>query len=162
MKHWGKWFDRPSGHMNSLKRLYNLAFFNHPVEERKMVNDTANLRPHFIQFNHCKNVLLEDVQICNSPFWTIHPYLSKVIVMRNINVFAHGHNNDGVDSEMSQGVLIENCIFDQGDDAIAIKSGRNRDTWCLNTPSKNIVIRKITVKKRSSVGCHWQLAFRWY
>lgn len=48
---------------------------------------------------------------------------------------------------MSQNVLIENCVFDQGDDAIAVKSGRNQDAWRLNTPpSKNMVIRNCTVK----------------
>ena len=47
---------------------------------------------------------------------------------------------------MSQNILIENCIFDQGDDAIAIKSGRNQVAWRLNTPSKNIVIRNCTIK----------------
>ena len=143
---WTKWFERPSGHMQNLKRLYYLAGYNHPVTERQMVNDTANFRPQFIQFNRCENVLMEGVKVENSPFWTIHPYLSKNIVIRNISVFAHGHNNDGIDPEMSQNVLIENCLLDQGDDAISIKSGRDQDAWRLNTPSKNIVIRKLTVK----------------
>lgn len=143
---WEKWFARPEPHMNSLKRLYNLASYNKPVEERQMVSDSANFRPHFIQFNRSKNILLEGVSIENSPFWTIHPYLSKDVVIRNLNVYAHGHNNDGVDPEMSQNILIENCIFDQGDDAIAVKSGRNQDAWRLNTPSKNIVMRNCTMK----------------
>jgi polygalacturonase len=132
--------------MQSLKRLYFLAGYNKPVEERQMVNDTANFRPQFIQFNRCENVLMEGVNVENSPFWTIHPYLSKNIVIRNISVFAHGHNNDGIDPEMSQNVLIENCLLDQGDDAISIKSGRDQDAWRLNTPSKNIVIRHVTVQ----------------
>ncbi|WMI66290.1 glycoside hydrolase family 28 protein [Aestuariibaculum sp. YM273] len=143
---WKTWFPRPKPHMNSLKRLYNLASYNKPIEERQMVNDTAHFRPQFIQFNRSQNILLEGVSIENSPFWTIHPYLSKDVVIRNLNVYAHGHNNDGVDPEMSENVLIENCIFDQGDDAIAIKSGRNQDAWRLNTPSKNIVMRNCTMK----------------
>ncbi|MFD0990147.1 glycoside hydrolase family 28 protein [Mariniflexile jejuense] len=143
---WEKWFARPEPHMQSLKRLYNLASYNKPVEERQMVNDTANFRPHFIQFNRSKHILLQGVSIENSPFWTIHPYLSKDVVIRNLNVYAHGHNNDGVDPEMSENVLIENCIFDQGDDAIAVKSGRNQDAWRLNTPCKNIVMRNCTMK----------------
>ncbi|MCR8666820.1 glycoside hydrolase family 28 protein [Aestuariibaculum sp. M13] len=143
---WKTWFPRPEPHMNSLKQLYNLASYNKPVEERQMVNDTAHFRPQFIQFNRSENILLEDVSIENSPFWTIHPYLSKDVVIRNLNVYARGHNNDGVDPEMSENVLIENCIFDQGDDAIAIKSGRNQDAWRLNTPSKNIVMRNCTMK----------------
>lgn len=143
---WKTWFKRPKGHMESLKRLYNLASYNKPMEERQMVNDSANFRPQFIQFNRCENILMDGVTITNSPFWTIHPFLSKNIVLRNLKVYAHGHNNDGVDPEMSQNMLIENCVFDQGDDAIAIKSGSNQDAWRLNTPSKNIVIRNCTVK----------------
>ncbi|MCU7550642.1 glycosyl hydrolase family 28 protein [Chitinophagaceae bacterium LB-8] len=143
---WQVWFARPRAHMESIKRLYNLAWNRTPVEERQMVNDTAHLRPQFIQFNRSENILLEGITITNSPFWTIHPYLCKNVVIRNVKVYAHGHNNDGVDPEMSQNVLIENCIFDQGDDAIAIKSGRNPEGWRLKTPSKNIVIRNLTVK----------------
>jgi polygalacturonase len=143
---WKTWFKRPKGHMESLKRLYYLASYNKPMGVRQMVNDSSNFRPQFIQFNRCKNILMEDITITNSPFWTIHPYLSKNIVLRNLKVYAHGHNNDGVDPEMSQNILIENCVFDQGDDAIAIKSGSNQDAWRLHTPSKNIVIRNCTVK----------------
>ncbi len=143
---WKTWFSRPEAHMQSLKRLYHLAASDAPVESRNMVNDTSNLRPQFIQFNRSKTILIEGISIENSPFWTIHPYLSKDVTIRDINVFAHGHNNDGVDPEMSENVLIENCVFDQGDDALAVKSGRNQDAWRLNTPSKNIVMRKCTVK----------------
>ncbi len=143
---WKQWFPRPSAHMESIKRLYNLAWNRAPLNNRQMVNDTAHLRPQFIQFNRSENILLEGVTITNSPFWTIHPYLAKNVVIRNVKVYAHGHNNDGVDPEMSQQVLIENCVFDQGDDAIAIKSGRNPEGWILKTPSKNIVIRNLTVK----------------
>jgi polygalacturonase/lysophospholipase L1-like esterase len=143
---WEKWFARPSAHMESVKRLYNWAWNYKPVAERQMVNDTSHLRPHFIQFNRSENILLEGIHITNSPFWTIHLYLAKNVVIRNVQVYAHGHNNDGVDPEMSQNVLIENCTFDQGDDAIAIKSGRNPEGWRLKTPSKNIVIRNNTVK----------------
>jgi polygalacturonase len=146
MEVWKTWFSRPPAHMNSIKRLYNLAWERSPVELRQMVNDTAHLRPQFIQFNRCENVLLEDIKITNSPFWTIHPYLCKNVVIRKVQVYAHGHNNDGVDPEMSQNVLIEDCVFDQGDDAIAIKSGRNPEGWRLKTPSKNIVIRNCVVK----------------
>ncbi|MFV0289912.1 MAG: glycoside hydrolase family 28 protein [Mangrovibacterium sp.] len=144
---WKQWFSRPAPHMNSLKHLYTMASTDVPVEERVMVNDTANLRPHFIQFNRSENILIEGVKIRNSPFWTIHPYLCNNVVIRGIDVYAHGHNNDGVDPDMTQNILIENCVFDQGDDAIAIKAGRNRDAWRLNTPTKNLVMRNCVVKK---------------
>lgn len=143
---WKKWFARPKAHMESIKRLYNLAWNRTPVESRQMVDDTSHLRPQFIQFNRSENILLEGISITNSPFWTIHPYLAKNVVIRKVKVYAHGHNNDGVDPEMSQNVLIEDCFFDQGDDAIAIKSGRNPEGWRLKIPSKNVVIRNCIVK----------------
>ncbi len=143
---WKIWSKRPSGHMNSLKRLYYMAYDNVPVADRMMVNDSAHFRPQFVQINRCENVLLDGFKITNSPFWTVHLYLSKNIVMRGLNIYAHGHNNDGLDPEMSQNVLVENCTFDQGDDAIAVKSGRAPEGWRTQTPSKNIVIRNCTMK----------------
>ncbi len=143
---WKDWFNRPSAHLNSLKHLYTMASENVPVEERQMVNDSSHLRPQFIQFNRCSNVLLEGVTITNSPFWVIHPYLSRDVIVRDVNVYAKGRNNDGIDPEMTQNILIEKCVFDQGDDAIAVKSGRNQDAWRLNTPTKNLVVRNCYVK----------------
>lgn len=143
---WKQWAGRPRGHMNSLKRLYYLSNDNVPVEQRQMVNDSAHLRPQLIQINRCENVLLDGFKITNSPFWTIHLYLSKDIAVRNLSIYAHGHNNDGIDPEMTQNLLVEDCTFDQGDDAIAIKSGRNPEGWRSKTPSKNIVIRNCVIK----------------
>jgi len=42
-------------------------------------------------------------------------------------------------------VLIEYCRFDQGDDPIVIKAGRNQDAWRIGKCSENIVIRYCTV-----------------
>ena len=66
-------------------------------------------------------------------------------IVRNLDVKAHGHNNDGIDLEMTRQFLIEDCSFDQGDDAVVIKSGRNRDAWRLHTPTENIVIRNCNI-----------------
>ena len=74
-------------------------------------------------------------------------YLCENGIARNLDVVAHGHNNDGIDLEMTRNFLVEDCTFDQGDDAVVIKAGRNRDAWRLNTPSENIVIRNCTVVK---------------
>jgi len=143
---WREWYLRPKAHMDGLVELYQLARAGKPTEQRDMTKGAANLRPQFIQFNRCRHVLVEGVSIQNSPFWTIHPYLCRDVVIRQVRISAHGHNNDGVDPEMSQGVLIENCVFDQGDDAVSVKSGREDDAWRLATPSRNIVMRDCLVK----------------
>jgi galactosylceramidase len=142
---WQIWFARPPAHMEALKRLYTMGSTEVPVGQRQMAEGENNLRPHLVQFNRCRNVLIEDIKIRNSPFWTIHLMLCDSVVVRRLDIFAHGHNNDGIDPEGTRNLLVEDCRFDQGDDAIAIKSGTNQDGWRLNTPSENIVIRNCTV-----------------
>ncbi|WP_229483000.1 glycoside hydrolase family 28 protein [Massilia horti] len=143
---WRIWYARPKAHMDALVALYHMAAKDVPVSERQMTTGDANLRPQFIQFNRCRNVLVEDISIIDSPFWVLHPYLCRDVVIRRVKIKAHGHNNDGVDPEMSQNVLIEECVFDQGDDAVSVKSGRDRDAWRIGVPSRNIVMRNCRIK----------------
>lgn len=142
---WKKWFDRPKAHMDALKQLYSMASTDISVEQRQMATDENNLRPHLIHLNRCENILLDGFKIRESPFWTIHIYMCDGGIARNLDVKAHGHNNDGIDLEMSRNILVEKCVFDQGDDAVVIKAGRNHDAWRLNTPCENIVIRHCTI-----------------
>ena len=145
MDTWRKWFKRPKPHMDALAELYTMASTDVPVEKRQMAKGENNLRPHLIHFNRCKNVLLDQFKIRESPFWTIHMYMCNGGIVRNLDVKAHGHNNDGIDLEMTRNFLVEDCTFDQGDDAVVIKAGRNRDAWRLNTPTENIVIRNCNI-----------------
>jgi polygalacturonase len=73
--------------------------------------------------------------------WQIHPVLCTNVTVRGVKAISHGPNNDGCNPESSRDVLIEDCLFDTGDDCIAIKSGRNRDGRRVGVPSENIIIR---------------------
>ena len=66
--------------------------------------------------------------------------------MRGVKINSHGPNNDGCDPESCKDVLIEDCIFDTGDDCIAIKSGRDNDGRRVGVPSENIIVRNSTMK----------------
>lgn len=143
---WRTWFGRPQAHLDALKRLYDMASTDVPVEQRQMAEGENHLRPHLIHFNRCKGVLLDGFKIRQSPFWTIHIYMCDGGVARNLDVKAHGHNNDGIDLEMTRNFLVEKCVFDQGDDAVVIKAGRNQDAWRLNTPCENIVVRDCEIR----------------
>ena len=145
MDTWLRWFKRSVVHLYAAKQLYSMAATSVPVEQRQMAVGNNNMRPHLIHFNRCKNILLEDFTIRNSPFWTIHLYMCNSGIVRHLDVEAHGNNTDGIDVEMSRNFLIENCKFNQGDDAVVIKAGRNQDAWRLHTPCENIVVRKCEI-----------------
>ncbi|MGD1086055.1 MAG: glycoside hydrolase family 28 protein [Verrucomicrobiota bacterium] len=116
-----------------------------PVDQR-VFGQGGGLRPNFIQTCRCRNILIEDIHITNSPMWEIHPLLSTNITVRGVQISSHGPNNDGCDPECSRDVLIENCLFDTGDDCIAIKSGKNADGRRVNVPSENIIVRHCVMK----------------
>ena len=40
---------------------------------------------------------------------------------------------------------MEDCTFDQGDDAVVLKAGRNQDGWALDMPTQDIVVRNCDV-----------------
>jgi len=126
-------------------RLVKMAADNVPVSQRQF-GAGNNLRPDFIEFNHCRNILIEGVHIRRSPMWELHPLLCTNVTVRGVDVYSHGANNDGCDPECCRDVLIEKCLFDTGDDCIAIKSGRNADGRRLGVPSVNLIIRDCTMR----------------
>lgn len=145
MDFWRTWFKRPASHIQATRQLYAMCSTNVPVEQRRMETPGANMRPHLIHFNRCSNIQLSDFKIRESPFWTIHLFLCKDVWAHHLDVYAHGHNNDGIDVEMTQHVIIEDCRFDQGDDAVVLKSGRNQDAWRLATPTQDVVVRRCEI-----------------
>ncbi|MBP6758929.1 MAG: glycoside hydrolase family 28 protein [Flavobacterium sp.] len=119
---------------------------NTPVKER-IFGEGHYLRPQLIQFFNSKNILVENVKIEDSPFWCIHLLKSKSITIRGVKYNAQNNNNDGVDPEYSSDILIENVLFDNADDNVAIKAGRDDEGRSnSNTPSENIVIRNCEFK----------------
>jgi polygalacturonase len=126
--------------MPDVNRLRAMGEELTPVRERVFGAGTG-LRPSCIQFLGCSRVLIEGITIKDSPFWTIHPVYCDNVIVRGVTIDSHFANNDGCDPESTSNVLIENCTFRTGDDAIAIKAGRDADGRAVGRPSERIVIR---------------------
>ena len=98
------------------------------------------LRPCMIEFIGCDKVLLQGYQVNAAPFWLHHPVACRDLAIRKVNMESLGPNSDGFDPEACDGVLVEECTFNNGDDCIAIKAGKNLDTQ--HGPTRNIVIQR--------------------
>lgn len=104
------------------------------------------LRPQLMQFYDCKDITLSGVFITNSPFWCVHLLCCENVICRGLRYDAKLINNDGIDPEMTRNLLIENIDFNNGDDNVAIKAGRDNDGWLAARPSENIIIRNCHFK----------------
>jgi len=152
-EHWWYWVGRPNygwregqpQQREDRDTLQQMAEKGIPVRQR-VFGEGHYLRPQFIQPYACRNVLIDGVTIINSPMWEIHPVLCTNVIVRQVNIRSHGPNNDGCDPESCQDVLIQDCVFDTGDDCIAIKSGRNADGRRLHVPSQNIIVTGCRMK----------------
>ena len=118
-----------------------------PVEERVFGTEAAAIRPSFVSFVDCKNVLLEGFTIGGGPNWTVHPVYCENVIIRRLSVVTDGPNNDGIDPDSCRNVLIEHCTFDTGDDCVVLKSGYNEDGWRVGRPTENVVMRWCTSKR---------------
>ncbi len=105
------------------------------------------LRPNLLVLNNCKRVLLEGVTFQNSPAWNLHPLMCEDLTVRDVTAKNpwYAQNGDGIDVESCKNVLIENSVFDVGDDGICIKSGRDEQGRLRGKPTENLIVRNCVV-----------------
>lgn len=101
------------------------------------------LRPVLVSIQNSKRVMFDGPVFQNSPAWNIHPLLIEDLIVRNVTVRNpwFSQNGDGLDVESCKNVVIENSSFDVGDDAICIKSGKDKDGRDRGVPCENIIVK---------------------
>lgn len=136
------WFEKNSEDADRLREMGNDSV---PVYSR-IFGSIAELPPNFIETFGAQAFHIENLTIRNSPFWTIHPVASQNIICRGLKIHTTStKNSDGIDPEGSVDVLIEAVDFDTGDDAVAVKAGRDADGWRIGRPSRNVIVRSCTL-----------------
>lgn len=137
---WGMVASQPG-----MKELQIANRDRRPVAERVYATRESGVRPVFLQFIDCENVLIEGVTFKNSPSWTVHPVLCRHLTVRNIRIDnpLKAANTDGIDIESCRRVLVEDCRIKTSDDIVCIKAGRNEDAWDHMPPCEDVLVRRI-------------------
>lgn len=105
------------------------------------------LRPVLLHFVGCKNILLEGVTFENSPGWNVHPMCCENLIVNDLTIRNpwYSQNGDGIDIESCKNVVIANSTFDVGDDAICMKSGKDKPGRDRGIPTENVVVDNCVV-----------------
>lgn len=135
---WASWKEKETN------KAFRMAAAGIPAEERVFGTRESAVRPSFINFVNCRNILLEGFTIGSGPNWTIHPIYSENIIIRRVTVDTWGPNNDGIDVDSCRNVLIEHCRFNTEDDCVVLKSGYNEDGRRVARPTENVIMRHCT------------------
>lgn len=113
-------------------------------------------RPRLLFLSHCKNVLIADVTLQNSHFWTSHLYQCdhvKYISCRILSPAAPvpAPSTDAIDIDLCTDVLVKNCYMAVNDDSVVIKGGRG--PWADRQPG-NGISERILVEDCHYGFCH--------
>nr|CAD1826093.1 unnamed protein product [Ananas comosus var. bracteatus] len=120
--------------------------------KRRILNYT---RGPLVQLMWSRDIIISNITLRDSPFWTLHPYDCKNVTVSNVTILAPvsgAPNTDGIDPDSCEDMVIENCYICVGDDGIAIKSGWDQYGIAYGRPSTNILIRNVTVRSVVSAG----------
>ncbi len=116
------------------------------IAEEEYKEAAAELRPSFVRFMNCKNILVSGLRFAGSPMWTVHLLYSENATVENLVIEAYpGVHTDGIVVDSSRFVRIANDYIDTGDDGIVIKSGKDADGLRVNRPTEDVVITNCTV-----------------
>ena len=105
------------------------------------------LRPVMVSLVSCKKVLLDGPTFQNSPAWCIHPLVCEDLTVRNLTVRNpwYSQNGDGIDIESCKNSIVHDSNFDVGDDAICIKSGKDKEGRDRGIPTENLIVKNCIV-----------------
>lgn len=106
--------------------------------------------------SECKNVLLRDIRLIKSTFWTLHLADCDGVIVSGLKIWSSLEvpNNDGIDITSCNNVIVSDCDIRTGDDAIIITGYSHHyelpgyNDW--RHPSANITITNCNLQSRSS------------
>jgi hypothetical protein len=97
-----------------------------------------------VQFKNCNDVTVDGITITNAPSWSISPWSSTNVTIRNVTILndIYGPNTDGIDLCQCQKTVVSDCRIVTGDDAIVIK---NKSDIASENVSRDIVVSRCDV-----------------
>lgn len=117
-------------------------------------------RGRAITIHNGRNIYMKDVTVAYSPSWTIHTINCDNITFDGMEIVTQGNGNigngtsvkecghipngDGIDTESCTDVNMFDVFFSTGDDAVAMKTGRNKEGNLLSKPNAYVRITDCT------------------
>jgi len=111
-------------------------------------------RPPLLHFRYCNNILINDISLEFSPYYTIHPFMCNNVTVDNISIFnpVGSPNTDGIDPDSSTNIVITNNVLATSDDHISLKSGKGTQGMKFAKPTANVFISNNTLTAGSGIA----------
>ena len=101
----------------------------------------GRVRGRLINMSNCEDIRVTGLTLRDGPSWNVHMIYSRNIVTDHCVFISRGiWNGDGWDPDSSVDCTLFACDFSTGDDAVAIKSGKNPEGRVIARPASHIRI----------------------
>jgi polygalacturonase len=105
-------------------------------------------RGRAIVLMNAQNVQITGLTVSYGPAWTVHAIYSDNITFNNLRLISKNSsyriaNGDGIDPDSSTHINIHDSFFHCGDDAVAIKSGKNNEGFTIAKPTEFVRVTDI-------------------
>lgn len=113
-------------------------------------------RPRLVYISNSSNVLVADLHLQNSHFWTNHIYKSHHVKYLNCTIFSpaapvKAPSTDAIDIDVCTDFLVKNCYLEVNDDSVVLKGGKG--PWADEAP-ENGSNERILVEDCTYGFCH--------
>lgn len=139
-----------------------LKFWESFWAQRKINRAVTNLdvhRPRLLFIWGCNDVIIQNVKLHNSGFWTTHLYQCNNVLIENCDIRSPykpvpAPSTDGVDIDVCKKVTIRNCYISVNDDAVVLKGGKGPDA---HNRAENGIVEDILIENCSFGESHGTL-----
>ena len=113
-------------------------------------------RPRLLYISNSKNVIISNLTLQNSHFWTTHIYKCSFVKYLNLRIFSpvapvKAPSTDAIDIDVCTDVLVKNCYMEVNDDSVVLKGGKG--PWADEAP-ENGSNERIIVEDSKYGFCH--------
>jgi len=104
-------------------------------------------RPRLVFISNSRNVLIANLRLQNSHFWTTHIYKCNHVKYLGCRIFSPAFpvkapSTDAIDIDVCTDVLVKNCYLEVNDDSVVLKGGKGpwADTAPENGSNERIIV----------------------
>ena len=113
-------------------------------------------RPRLVFLSNCSNVVIAQLHLQNSHFWTNHIYKCRYVKFINCHIFSPAKpvpspSTDAIDIDVCSDVLVKNCYMEVNDDSVVLKGGKG--PWADKAP-ENGSNERVIVEDCTYGFCH--------
>ncbi|MDE7439362.1 MAG: hypothetical protein K2N23_02505, partial [Clostridia bacterium] len=98
-----------------------------------------------LEFNYCKNILLEDFTVLDPAGWCVNFYFTESSQINDIKIITSRSNGDGISLQSCKNIEVDGCFVRTWDDSLVVKNYPRWDNRSVHGATENITFKNCTL-----------------